>query len=218
MVMEAMRLSLLEHEEQQRKEEEKRKKEAAASASGEHVEGDTPGRSSEDQSTTDTVGNEASNMPSGARSLESGETIAEGNHGGSRAMTPVAGQPTSSSHSQTAVDTSATRSDGAISISAHPQCLTPGASPPVIDGGNVDSTASAAPDGVAKLSSQNASMYIDSMQPSAGTPGATSISTSISSPNILGQAYYEALPSSPESSMEQPLLNTDTDSDRGANS
>lgn len=89
MVMEAMRLSLLEHEEQQRKEEEKRKKDAAA-ASGGHVEGDTPGRSSEDQTTTYTVGNDASNNSSAARSLESGEAIAEANHGGSRAMTPVA--------------------------------------------------------------------------------------------------------------------------------
>lgn len=90
MIMEAMRLSLLEHEEQQRKEEEKRKKEAAATASGGQVEGDTPGRSSEDQTTTDTVGNDTSNLPSAARSLESGETIAEANHGGSRATTPVA--------------------------------------------------------------------------------------------------------------------------------
>jgi len=87
MVMEAMRLSLLEHEEQQKKEEEKRKKEASATAS---VEGDTAGRSSEDRTTTDTVGNDASNIPSGARSLESGEAIAEANHGGSRAMTPAA--------------------------------------------------------------------------------------------------------------------------------
>lgn len=90
MVMEAMRLSLLEHEEQQRKEEEKRKKEAAAAASGGHVEGDAPGRSSEDQTTTDTVGNDVSDIPSAARSLESGEAIAEANHGGGRAMTPVA--------------------------------------------------------------------------------------------------------------------------------
>lgn len=88
----------------------------------------------------------------------------------------------------------------------------------MIDDGTVDSTASAVPDGVAKLSSQNASMYIDSMQPSAGTPGATSISTSISSPNTLGQPYYDVLPSSPESSTEQPLLNTDLDSVRTANS
>lgn len=90
MVMEAMRLSLLEHEEQQRKEEEKRKKEAATAASGGYIEGDTPGRSSEDQTTTDTVGNDASNILSAARSLESGEAIAEANHDGSRAMTPVA--------------------------------------------------------------------------------------------------------------------------------
>ncbi|KAG2116670.1 uncharacterized protein F5147DRAFT_673889 [Suillus discolor] len=207
MVMEAMRLSLLEHEEQQKKEEEKRKKEATATAS---VEGDTAGRSSEDRTTTDTVGNDASNIPSGARSLESGEAIAEANHGGSRAMTPVAGQPTSSSHSQTPVDANATRSDGTISISGYPQCLTPGTSSPMINDGTVDSTASAVPDGVAKLSSQNASMYIDSMQPSAGTPGATSISTSISSLNTLGQPSYDALPSSPESSMEQPLLKTDS--------
>ncbi|KAG1832241.1 hypothetical protein EV424DRAFT_1469843 [Suillus variegatus] len=176
MVMEAMRLSLLEHEEQQKKEEEKRKKEATATAS---VEGDTAGRSSEDRTTTDTVGNDASNIPSGARSLESGEAIAEANHGGNRAMTPAAGQPTSSSHSQTPVDANATRT-------------------------------SAVPDGVAKLSSQNASMYIDSMQPSAGTPGATSVSTSISSLNTLGQPSYDVLPSSPESSMEQPLLKTDS--------
>ncbi|KAJ8597879.1 hypothetical protein M405DRAFT_802706 [Rhizopogon salebrosus TDB-379] len=79
MVMEAMRLSLLEHEEQQRKEEEKRKKEAAATAaSEEHVEGDaSPGRSSEDQMATDTVGNGASNVLSATRSSESGETLAE---------------------------------------------------------------------------------------------------------------------------------------------
>ncbi|KAG2158444.1 uncharacterized protein EDB93DRAFT_1238188 [Suillus bovinus] len=204
MVMEAMRLSLLEHEEQQRKEEEKRKKEAAAAAAS--GEGDTPSRSSEDQTTTDTVGNNASNIPSAARSLESGEGTAEANHGGSRAMTPVAGQPTSSFHSQTPVDTSATRSDGAISISAYPQCLTPDTLSPMIIDGTVDSTASAAPDGVAQLSSQNASMYIDSMQPSAGTPGAASISSSISSSNTLGQSSYDALPSSPESSTEQPLL------------
>ncbi|KAG2147146.1 hypothetical protein BD769DRAFT_1382246 [Suillus cothurnatus] len=210
MVMEAMRLSLLEHEEQQRKEEEKRKKEAAAAASGERVDGDAPGQSSEDQTATDTVGNNTSNILSAARSLESGETLAEANHGGNRAMTPVAGQPTSSSHSQTPVDTSATRSDGAISISAHPQCLRPGTSSPMIGDGIVDSTASAVSDGVAELSSQNASMYIDSIQSSAGTPGAASITSSTSSPNTLGQSLYDALPSSPESSMEQPLLNTDS--------
>lgn len=76
----------------------------------------------------------------------------------------------------------------------------------MIDDGTIDSTASAVPDGVAELSSQNASMYIDSMQPSVGTPGAASIS----SPNTLGQSHHDALPSSPESSMEQPLLNTDS--------
>ncbi|KAG2157423.1 hypothetical protein DEU56DRAFT_764563 [Suillus clintonianus] len=209
MVMEAMRLSLMEHEEQQRKEEEKRKKEAAAAASGGHIEGDTPGRSSEDQTTTNTVGNDASNSLSAARSLESGEATAEANHGGSRAMTPVAGQPTSSSHSQTPVDTSATRSDGTISISAQPRCMTPGASFPMVGDGIIDSTASAVPNGVVKLSSQNASMYIDNMKPSTGTPGAASISSSISSPNTPGQSSYDALPSSPESLMEEPLLNTD---------
>ncbi|KAG2365769.1 hypothetical protein BDR07DRAFT_1470355 [Suillus spraguei] len=158
MVMEAMRLSLLEHEEQQRKEEEKRKKEAAAAASGGHVEGDTPGRSN-------TVGNDVSDIPSAARSLESGEAIAEANHGGGRAMTP------------TPVDTSATRT--------HPQCLTPGASSPMI--------ASALPDGAER----------------SRTPGAASISSSIFSPNTLGHPPYDSLPSSPESLMDRPLLNTD---------
>lgn len=92
----------------------------------------------------------------------------------------------------------------------------------MIGDGTVDSTASAVPDGVAELSSQNASMYIDSMQPSAGTPGAICISSSFSSPNTLGQPSYDALTSSEESSMEQPLLNTDSVSVRvaakGANS
>src|ERR1700710_696544 len=115
MVMEAMRLSLLEHEEQQRKEEEKRKKEAAATAaSEEHVGGDaSPGQSSEDQTTTDTVGNSASNILSATRSSESGETLAE----------TIAGQPLSSSQSHTPIDTTATCSDAGISIPAQPQCM-----------------------------------------------------------------------------------------------
>ncbi|KAG0705042.1 hypothetical protein DFH29DRAFT_908537 [Suillus ampliporus] len=216
MVMEAMRLSLLEHEEQQRKEEEKRKKDAAAIASGGPTEGGTscPSRSSEDQTTTDTVGNDASNILSAARSLESGEALAEANHGGSRAITPVAGQPTSS-HSQTPVDTSATRSDGAISISAQPQCITPDTSLPMVGDGTVDSTASTVPNGAVKPSSQNTSMPNDNVKPCAGTPSAASMS-SIFNPNASEQSSYDALPSSPESSMEEPLLNTDLVSVRAA--
>lgn len=94
MVMEAMRLSLLEHEEQQRKEEEKRKNEATAAAatSGEQpIEGvASPHRFSEDQTTTGTVGNDASNVVLAARRSESGETLADATHDGNRATIPVA--------------------------------------------------------------------------------------------------------------------------------
>jgi hypothetical protein len=198
MVMEAMRLSLLEHEEQQRKEEEKRKKEAAATAaSEEHVEGDaSPGRSSEDQTATDTVGNGASNVLSATRSSESGETLAE----------TIAGQPLSSSQSHTPIDTTATCSDAGISIPAQPQRMTP------MVGDAADSPASTLPNGVVKRSSHNASTPIDHMKLSpepTGTPGVASLSSSIFSNNTPEQPSYEALPSSPESSMEEPLLDTD---------
>ncbi|OJA21124.1 hypothetical protein AZE42_08294 [Rhizopogon vesiculosus] len=221
MVMEAMRLSLLEHEEHQRKEEEKRKKEAAAAASGgQPAEGDaSPRPSSEDRTTTVAVGNDASHVLQAARSSESGETLTEAIHDGSRATIPVAGQPPSSSQSQTPIDTSTTCSDAGISVPAQPQCMTSGASSPMV-GDVADSSAATVPNGLVKLSRQNASTPIDNMKlspESTGTPGAASLSSSIFSNNIPGQPSYETLPSSPESSMEEePLLNTDLPSVRAA--
>jgi hypothetical protein len=89
--------------------------------------------------------------------------------------------------------------------------MTSGASLPMV-GDAADSLASAVPNGVVKGSSRNASPPIDNMKLSpepAGTPGAASLSSSIFSSNTPGQSFYEALPSSSESSMEEPLLNTD---------
>lgn len=212
MVMEAMRLSLLEHEEQQRKEAEKKKNEAAAAAATSEeqpVEGlASPHRFSEDKTTTGTVGNDASNAVSAARSSESAETLAEATHDGSRATVPVAGQPPSSSQSHTRIDTSATCSDAGISVPAQSQCITSGTSSPVISDA-ADSSASTVPNGVVELSSQNASTLIDNIKLSpepTGTPGAASLSSSIFSNNTPGQSLYETLPSSPESSMEEESL------------
>jgi len=212
MVMEAMRLSLLEHEEQQRKEAEKRKNETAAVAatSGEQpVEGvASPHRFSEDQTTTGTVGSDASNVVSAARSSESGETLANAADDDNRATIPVAGQPPSSSQSHTPIDTSATCSDAGISVPAQPQCITSGTSSPVASDA-ADSSASTVPNGIVELSSQNASTPIDNIKLSpepTGTPGAASLSSSIFSNNTPGQSLYETLPSSPESSMEEESL------------
>ena len=202
--MEAMRLSLLEHEEQQRKEEEKRKKEAAtaaaASSQGQPVDCDaSPGRSSEDRTSTD----------ASPATSASGETLAEAVRHGSWAAHP--GQPPSSSQSQTPVDTDATYSHAGIPIPAQPQCITSGASSPMV-GDAADPSASSASNGVVKFSSQKASTPINNMKhtpESTGTPGAASLSSSIFSNNTPGQPSYAVLPSSPESSMEEPLLNTD---------
>lgn len=85
----------------------------------------------------------------------------------------------------------------------------------MVGDGTVDSTASTVPNGAVKPSSQNTSMPNDNVKPSAGTPGAASMS-SIFNPNASEQSSYDALPSSPESSMEEPLLNTDLVSVRAA--
>jgi hypothetical protein len=79
-------------------------------------------------------------------------------------------------------------------------------------GDAADSPASTLPNGVVKRSSHNASTPIDHMKLSpepTGTPGVASLSSSIFSNNTPEQPSYEALPSSPESSMEEPLLDTD---------
>jgi len=97
--------------------------------------------------------------------------------------------------------------------------MTSGASSPMV-GDVADSSAATVPNGLVKLSRQNASTPIDNMKlspESTGTPGAASLSSSIFSNNIPGQPSYETLPSSPESSMEEePLLNTDLPSVRAA--
>ncbi|KAF9227869.1 hypothetical protein BS17DRAFT_693406 [Gyrodon lividus] len=109
MVMEAMRLSLLEHEEQQRKEEEKKRKEAAA---GQSCEGETsaPGSSSVTQSinvATPSTAQSGTGAPSEAhpspRSSQ-GEDHSDGAPARSRSLTPVSGQPASSSQLRTGVD------------------------------------------------------------------------------------------------------------------
>lgn len=79
-------------------------------------------------------------------------------------------------------------------------------------GDAADSPTLTLPNGVVKRSSQNASTPIDPMRlspESTGTPGAASLSSSIFSNNTPGQPSYETLPSSPESSMEEPLMDTD---------
>ncbi|KAI6022707.1 hypothetical protein EDC04DRAFT_2727899 [Pisolithus marmoratus] len=99
MVMEAMRLSLLEHEEQQRREEEKKRKESAAARST--AEPSPEDGASAGPSVASTIASTASN--SEIPTLQ-GEEAGNSSIPHSRSLTPVSGQTNHSSSIRTAVD------------------------------------------------------------------------------------------------------------------
>ncbi|KAF8844917.1 hypothetical protein BDN67DRAFT_1007712 [Paxillus ammoniavirescens] len=108
MVMEAMRLSLLEHEEQQRKEEERKRKEAAA---GQSTEGTTSAVGSSSATQSIDVAAIPIVQPGGTSSAahsspqsSHGEDHSDGVPARSRSLTPASGQTASSSQLRTAVD------------------------------------------------------------------------------------------------------------------
>ncbi|KAG6335155.1 hypothetical protein ID866_3939 [Astraeus odoratus] len=96
MVMEAMRLSLLEHEEHQRREEEKRRKEAATAQV-------TTAPSAESGASVGPSTVSATAQSSGTTTAQGGDS-SDGPIPRSRSLTPVSGQTTPSSSLGTAVD------------------------------------------------------------------------------------------------------------------
>ncbi|KIJ69347.1 hypothetical protein HYDPIDRAFT_24190 [Hydnomerulius pinastri MD-312] len=215
MVMEAMRLSLLEHEEQQRKEEEKKRKEAA---SGQITEGEASAEGSEtavqsSEAATPPLaqlGTGASSATHSSRSSQGGNP-SDGALARSRSLTPVSGQTTASSQLRTPVDNlhdvshSVQRSQVTSSEPTH-MTETPAST------GNgeahVDQSSSNDEESRALLggvSTQSPSGLPKVAAEFTMTPGAVSTS-SIFDTDTPEPSSYNILPSSSDSSMTEPLV------------
>jgi len=239
MIMEAMRLSLLEHEEQQRREAEekkKAKKNSDGNAAGEPSLGEsstsidpsnessTPSRPLPSQTSVD-----SSSDVSGFEEPESRRRIGTENRWvRSRSVTPVSGQRNHSAHR------AAPMGDSDDGLSSKPLPRGPSSPPlPALPSEAVDVSNGDASQG--SLSTHNNGMYCSAPDPSSSTsndyisagdkvarsshptatPGAESFVSSLFTPGASGQPFgesaYSVLPSSPDISPDdEPLLNHST--------
>ncbi|KAH7924561.1 hypothetical protein BV22DRAFT_1195811 [Leucogyrophana mollusca] len=221
MIMEAMRLSLLDHEEQQRKEaEEKRKKDAAQNANGEASSEAPPSTAptSGSSSTPESLSMTSPSIATGGRSTPSGRLAADSGASRSRSLTPVSGNRTPSPN-RTVVGAS----NDTSSVSSQVDSEHSGASAPSFTVGNgeahsaipvestITGTYSVLPDSLSMHHTDTSAPRLQgglpmfSVDPTA-TPGAASFASSIFTPDSPGEPMYNVLPSSPDEPMGEPLL------------
>ncbi|EAU88041.1 zf-C3HC4 type zinc finger [Coprinopsis cinerea okayama7 len=225
MLMEAMRLSLIEHEEHQRREAEERKKKeaaerAAAAENGEGEPSDAQGAPSSSQAAPSS--SSAAPPPSSSSNDPSGSLAPSGQH--SRSPTPDSNNrtPPPFSTMNAALLTSGTAT-AFLNASSDPSSgsTTPSVPIPAVTlTGDAVPTTGPSPEAPSASSVSSSSVLTGDLPRPASLSSSTTPSSGSSlgpDPSLAGHAVYGTLPSSPESIGQSPPLEASSKSsnDRG---